>query len=237
MGQITIKAADGHELGAYTASPSGKAKGGIVVIQEIFGVNSHIRSVVDRYAEQGYFAIAPQVFDRAEANVELGYEDQADFDKGLKLAFQDVAITDALKDIQAAVECAAEHGRVGVVGYCYGGLMTWLSACEVSGVAAASAYYGGGIAGEKARSPQCPIIMHFGEKDAHIPMTDVDAIKAAHPDIPVYVYDADHGFNCDVRGSYDGPAAATALERTLTFFAKHIDPLDDLSDQTMVIQN
>ncbi|MGR8946949.1 MAG: dienelactone hydrolase family protein [Gammaproteobacteria bacterium] len=226
MGQTTIKAADGHELGAYSAAPSGKPKGGIVVIQEIFGVNSHIRSVVDTYAKHGYFAIAPQVFDRAEANVELGYEEQADFDKGLKLAFEDVPITDALKDIQAAVDVAAEHGRVGVVGYCYGGLLTWLSACEVSGVSAASAYYGGGIAGEKERSPQCPIIMHFGEKDAHIPLSDVESIKAAHPEIPVYVYDADHGFNCDVRGSYDAPAAATALERTLAFFSEHIDPID-----------
>ena len=237
MAQITIKAGDGHELGAYTAAPSGAVKGGVVVIQEIFGVNDHIRSVADKYAENGYFAIAPQVFDRAEANVELGYTDQAEFDKGLKLAFQDVPITDALKDVQAAINVAAEHGRVGVVGYCYGGLLTWLSACELSGISAASAYYGGGIAGEKDRSPKCPIIMHFGEKDAHIPMSDVEAIKAAHPDIPVYVYDADHGFNCDVRASYDQPSAATALERTLTFFAKHIDPLDDLGDQTVIMQN
>ena len=235
MGQIKLTAADGHELGAYVAEPSGEAKGGVVVIQEIFGVNAHIRSVADRYAAAGYFAIAPQVFDRAEANVELGYTDQAEFDKGLKLAFQDVPITDALKDVQAAVDKAAEHGRVGVVGYCYGGLLTWLSACELTGVTAASAYYGGGIAGEKDRAPGCPIIMHFGEKDAHIPMTDVDAIKAAHPDIPVYVYDADHGFNCDVRASYDQPSAATAQERTLAFFAKHIDALGDFGDQTVVM--
>lgn len=237
MGHVKLKSSDGHEFSAYTAEPSGKAKGGIVVIQEIFGVNPHIRSVVDRYAEQGYFAVAPQVFDRAEADVELGYEAQEDFDKGLKLAFEDVAIPDALKDLQAAVNFAAEHGRVGVVGYCYGGLLTWLSACELSGVSAAAAYYGGGIAGEKDRTPNCPIIMHFGEKDAHIPMSDVDAIKSAHPDIPVYVYDADHGFNCDVRGSYDQPAASTALERTLTFFTKNIDPLDDLGDQTVVLKN
>ncbi|MEM7465905.1 MAG: dienelactone hydrolase family protein [Pseudomonadota bacterium] len=237
MPQVTLKAADGHEFSAYAAAPSGQAKGGIVVIQEIFGVNPHIRSVVDKYAAQGYFAIAPQIFDRAEANVELGYEDQADFDKGLKLAFQDIPIPDALKDVQAAVNAAAEHGRVGVVGYCYGGLITWLSACGLSGVTAASSYYGGGIAGEKERQPQCPIIMHFGEKDAHIPMSDVEAIKTAHPDIPVYVYDADHGFNCDVRGSYDQPSASTALERTLNFFSRHIDPIDDGDDQTVVIQN
>jgi len=237
MAQVKVKASDGHEFSAYTASPAGKAKGSVVVIQEIFGVNPHIRSVADGYAAQGYFAIAPQIFDRAEADVELGYEAQEDFDKGLKLAFQDIALTDALKDIQAAVNLASEHGRVGVVGYCYGGLLTWLSACEVTGVTAASAYYGGGIAGEKERTPQCPIIMHFGEKDAHIPMSDVDAIKAAHLDIPVYVYDADHGFNCDVRGSYDQPASATALERTLTFFSKHIDPLDDQGDQTVVMKN
>ena len=236
MGQIKIKAADGHELGAYVAEPSATAKGAIVVIQEIFGVNGHIRSVADTYAAKGYYAIAPQVFDRAEANVELGYTDQAEFDKGLKLAFEDVPITDALADVQAAIDVAAEHGRVGVVGYCYGGLLTWLSACELNGLSAASAYYGGGIAGEKDRTPKCPIIMHFGEKDAHIPMSDVDSIKAAHPDVPVYVYDADHGFNCDVRGSYDQPSAATALERTLAFFAKHIDPLGDGSDETVVMK-
>lgn len=235
MGQMKIKASDGHEFSAYAASPAGKAKGSIVVIQEIFGVNPHIRSVVDGYAAQGYFAVAPQIFDRAEADVELGYEAQDDFDKGLKLAFEDIAIPDTLKDIQAAVNLASEHGRVGVVGYCYGGLLTWLSACEVAGVSAASAYYGGGIAGEKERTPQCPIIMHFGEKDAHIPMSDVDAIKAAHADIPVYVYDADHGFNCDARGSYDQPASATALERTLNFFSKHINPSDGIGDQTVTM--
>lgn len=222
MGQrIELRAADGFELGAWESTPAGTPKGGVVVIQEIFGVNGHIREVVDGYAEAGYAAVAPQIFDRAARNVELGYE-EADMGRGIELAFQKLQMPNTLADIQAAIDHASAHGRVGVVGYCFGGLLTWLSACELNGVAAASSYYGGGVAGEAGRSPKCPVIMHFGELDAHIPLSDVDKVKAAQPDVPVYVYAADHGFNCDHRASYDGPSADLARQRTLAFFQEHL---------------
>lgn len=222
MGQrIELRAADGFELGAWESTPAGTPKGGVVVIQEIFGVNGHIREVVDGYAAAGYAAVAPQIFDRAVPNVELGYE-EADMGRGIELAFQKLQMPNTLADIQAAIDHASTHGRVGVVGYCFGGLLTWLSACELNGVAAASSYYGGGVAGEAGRSPKCPVIMHFGELDAHIPLSDVDKVKAAQPDVPVYVYAADHGFNCDHRASYDAPSADLARQRTLAFFQEHV---------------
>jgi carboxymethylenebutenolidase len=222
MAQRELAAADGFTFGAYVAEPSGDKRGGVVVIQEIFGVNRHIRAVCDGYAREGYLAIAPQIFDRVERNVELGYTQQADFDKGLKLAFQDLKLPDTLQDLQAAIDMAAKAGKVGVVGYCFGGLLTWLAACELQHVAAASAYYGGGIAKEAKRVPRCPVMMHFGERDAHIPMSDVETIRQAQPDVQVFVYDAEHGFNCDERASYDATSAATARDRTLAFFDKHL---------------
>ena len=215
---VTLEAADGFDLGAYVAQPEGQAKGAVVVIQEIFGVNQHIREVTDGYAAQGYYAIAPKIFDRIEKDIELGYE-EADMGKGIELAFQKLDHAAALGDIQTAINAAGEQGKVGVVGYCFGGLMTWLAACTLDGVSAASSYYGGGVAGQMDKSPKCPTIMHFGELDAHIPMSDVEAVKAAQPDVPVYVYNADHGFNCNHRGSYDENAAKTALDRTLEHFA------------------
>ena len=142
--------------------------------------------------------------------------------QGIELAFQKLDHALALADVQAAINKAGEHGKVGVVGYCFGGLLTWLSACGLDGVAAASSYYGGGVAGQMDKQPKCPVIMHFGELDAHIPMSDVEAIRAAQPDTPVYVYNADHGFNCDHRGSHDAASAAQALERTLAHFNKHL---------------
>jgi carboxymethylenebutenolidase len=232
MANVELTAADGFKLGAYVAQPKGEAKGGVVVIQEIFGVNHHIRSVADGYATAGYVAIAPQIFDRVERNVELGYTAQPDFDKGLRIAFHDLKIADTLLDLQAAVDYAAKYGRVGVVGYCFGGLLTWLSACELEKVAVASSYYGGGTAKEAQRRPRCPVMMHFGEKDKHIPMSEVETIRRAQPDTQVFVYDADHGFNCDERGSYDATSASIALDRTLNFFEKHMgfDP-----DSTVVM--
>lgn len=219
--RIELQSADGFAFGAWESVPTGAPKGGVVVIQEVFGVNSHIRAVADGYAEAGYAAVAPQIFDRAEANVELGYE-EADMGRGIELAFQKLRMPNTLADIQAAIDHASAHGPVGVVGYCFGGLLTWLAACELNGVAAASSYYGGGVAGEVGRSPKCPVIMHFGELDAHIPLSDVDRVKAAQPDVPVYVYPADHGFNCDHRGSFDAPSADLARQRTLALFAEHL---------------
>jgi len=221
-----LRAADGFAFDVYEAVPA-EPKGAVVVIQEIFGVNAHIREVADGYAADGYAALAPALFDRVERGVELGY-DADGMGRGRDLAFNGLAQDDALRDLQATVEEAGKFGPVGVVGYCYGGLMTWLAACELGGIACASAYYGGGIAGTlerapgEARLPKCPMVMHFGALDAHIPLEDVDRVKAALADVPVHVYDADHGFNCDHRGSYDAESAALARRRTLALFAAHL---------------
>ena len=219
--QISIKMQDGFELTAYRSMPSAQSKGVVVVIQEIFGVNAHIREVADGYAAQGYSAIAPALFDRIERDIELGYA-EADMGKGIELAFQGLEMAQTMKDLQSVVDYGAAQGAVGVVGFCFGGLLTYLSACQLKGVAAASSYYGGGIAGVLDHQPKCPLIMHFGELDAHIPMTDVDKIKEANPRIPVHVYDADHGFNCDHRASYSEQAAELALQRTLAHFDQHL---------------
>ena len=219
--QISIKMQDGFELSAYRSMPSAQSKGVVVVIQEIFGVNAHIREVADGYAAQGYSAIAPALFDRIERDTELGYA-EADMGKGVELAFQGLEMAQTMKDLQSVVDYGAAQGAVGVVGFCFGGLLTYLSACQLKGVAAASSYYGGGIAGVLDHQPKCPLIMHFGELDAHIPMTDVEKIKEANPRIPVHVYDADHGFNCDHRASYSEQAAELALQRTLAHFDQHL---------------
>ena len=219
--QRQLRAVDGFTFGLYESLPEGSPKGAVVVIQEIFGVNNHIREVVDSYAAEGYAALAPQIFDRAQRDVELGYEAE-DMQAGVKLAFEDTTREETLKDLEAMINEASKYGSVGLVGYCYGGLMTWLSACEFDGLACASAYYGGGIVGEKDSKPKCPVIMHFGELDAHIPLSDVDAIRSAQPETPVYVYAADHGFNCDHRSSFNSESAEIARERTLKFFSENI---------------
>ncbi len=218
MPKRQLTAADGHSFEAYEAIPTGDIKGGVVIIQEIFGVNQHIREVVDGYAKDGYAAIAPALFDRVETGVELGYANEAEFNKGLEIAFQKLQIDDALSDVQACVKALGSHGKVGVVGYCFGGLLTWLSACRLSGISGCSAYYGGGIVNHVSENANCPVIMHFGEKDEHIPMNEVEEITSTLSDVKVYVYDADHGFNCDHRSSYDQKSASEAKKRTLDFF-------------------
>ena len=165
--------------------------------------------------------IAPQIFDRVERNVELGYEAQ-DMTRGVEIARGKLKMEQTLQDLQAAVDDAKRFGKVGVVGYCFGGLMAWLAACELTGVSAAVSYYGGGVASQLDRKPRCPVMMHFGDKDAHIPLSDVDKVRKAHPGVNVNVYAADHGFNCDHRASYDAAAAKLALSRSLEFFAKNV---------------
>jgi len=222
MGQSRqLRAVDGFAYGLYEAMPAQRPRGGIVVIQEIFGVNSHIRNVCDGYAAAGYAAIAPQIFDRVQRNVELGYEQQ-DMARGIELARGKLKMEQTLIDLQAAVDDAKRFGKVGVVGYCFGGMLAWLSACELTGVSAANSYYGGGVASQLNRNPRCPVMMHFGAKDAHIPLSDVEKVKKTHPEVTVHVYDADHGFNCDHRASYDATAAKLARTRSLEFFAKHL---------------
>ena len=216
-----LRAIDGFAFGTYEAMPKGKPRGAIVVVQEIFGVNAHIRAVADGYAAAGYVAIAPQIFDRVERNIELGYE-QKDMMRGIEIARGKLKMEQTLQDVQAAIDDGKRFGKVGVVGYCFGGLVTWLAATELNGIACAVSYYGGGVAGQVDRKPKCPVMMHFGAKDAHIPFTDVDKVRKAQPGVTVHVYDADHGFNCDHRGSYDAAAAKLALTRSLEFFAKHV---------------
>ena len=217
---IKLTASDGATIDAYRADPTGKPRGGIVVLQEIFGVNPHIRRVADGFAAQGYLAIAPALFDRAEPGVELGYTPD-DMPKGRDLVGR-VGHERTMLDVAAAVTVAAEGGEVGVVGYCWGGSLAYAAACSLDGVAAAVGYYGGNIAKSLDHKPKVPLMLHFGSHDDHIPMSDVEAIRAALPGVPVHAYDAGHGFNCDARGSYDGPSAARALERTLAFFAERV---------------
>ncbi len=227
MGQIiNLTAADGFTLPAYVAEPVAKAKGAVVVLQEIFGVNSHIRSVVDGYAAAGYLALAPATFHRAQVGVDLGYT-EADMGTGFgfKTAVEALPAPGVMQDIQAAIHYAsAAAGKVGIVGYCWGGLLTWRSACALSGLSAAVCYYGGGMTTveESARQPSCPVLAHFGNKDHWIALDTVEAFKLAHPEVQVHIYEADHGFNCDQRGSYNEAAAKLALERTHAFFAKHL---------------
>jgi carboxymethylenebutenolidase len=220
MGEtIRLRASDGFELSAYRAAPSGTPRGGLVVIQEIFGVNGHIRRVADGYAADGFVAIAPALFDRIEPGLELGYgQDDIERGRGLKAR----APTDAaLRDISAARDAAAA-GKVGVVGYCWGGYLSWLSATRLDGFAAAVSYYGGGIGSVAEEMPRCPVLLHFGEKDHAIPLSEVETVRKAHPDLEIHVYPAGHGFNCDERGSYDADSARLARERSLAFLRRHI---------------
>ena len=221
MGEwIKLKASDGFELAAWRAEPAGAPKGGIVVIQEIFGVNHHIRDMTDRFGAAGYAAIAPAVYDRAQKGFEVGYTAD-DIAKGrdVRMALDDGKL---MLDVEAAAAHLAGK-KLGIVGYCFGGTVAWWGATRSKSFAAASSWYGGGVAGTKGESANCPVQMHFGEKDASIPMTDVDAVRAAQPKADVYVYlGAQHGFACDERGSYSKPDYDLAQQRTLDFFAKHL---------------
>jgi carboxymethylenebutenolidase len=221
MGQkIELTAADGHHLSAYRANPAGTPRGAIVVIQEIFGVNDHIRKVADGYAADGYVAIAPALFDRIRPGIEIGYS-MAEIQEGF--GYKTASKTDdALKDIEAAVKEVSGTGKVGIVGYCWGGYLAWMSAARVPGLAACAPYYGGGVPDAAGEQPKCPVMLHFGEKDSYIPLDGVTKLKAAHPAQTVHIYDADHGFNCDQRGSWHEASAILARQRTLEFFRKNI---------------
>lgn len=220
MGEtVSLTASDGHKLSAYTAGPT-DAKRGVVVIQEIFGVNHHIRSVVDRFAAQGYLAIAPAVFDRVRPGIDIGYGPD-DRKAGVE-ARQKLNDADTLKDIDAAAKWLGSRPKA-IVGFCFGGTMAWLSATRLGDFQASSAWYGGGVAAAKDEKAKIPVQMHFGEKDASIPMTDVEAIRKAQPQAEVYTYpNSGHGFNCDERDSYNAADAKTAMDRTLAFFEKNL---------------
>jgi carboxymethylenebutenolidase len=226
MGQFAdLRSSDGFVFPAYIAQPAGKPKAGVVVLQEIFGVNSHIRAVADGYAVEGYLAVAPSTFHRVKPGVEIGYtEDDMKTGSALKAAVEALPAPGVMPDIQAAIEHAAQAGKVGVVGYCWGGLLTWRSACLLDGLSAAAPYYGGGMTtpAEIARKPRVPLMAHFGDQDHWITLDSVEAFRRAHPEVEVHLYHANHGFNCDQRGSYNAQAAKLARQRTLAFFAKHL---------------
>jgi len=217
---IELTADDGVTITAWRADPPGKPRGGLVVVQEIFGVNSHIRGVCEGYAADGYLVVAPALFDRVSPRVDLGYT-QDDIERGRALKAK-AALEPALRDVDAAHTAVAPAGKVGVIGYCWGGYVTWMSAARLAGVACAVPYYGGGMLEAVSERPRCPVLAHFGEKDAMIPADGVRKFAAAHPDAEVHLYPANHGFNCEQRASYDAPSAKLARERTLAFLHKHV---------------
>jgi carboxymethylenebutenolidase len=220
-----ITSSDGFVFPAYVAQPAAAPKGAIVVLQEIFGVNSHIQAVADGYAAQGYLVVAPSTFHRVQADVNLGYTPE-DVQAGIALkAAAEAMQPQVMQDVQAAIDFAAKQlpagGKVGIVGYCWGGLLAWRAACMLTGLSAAVPYYGGGmtVGEEPKRQPKVPVMVHFGDQDTGIPLDTVQAFAAAQPGVDVRIYPANHGFNCDHRGAYNAPAAKLALERTLAFFA------------------
>lgn len=218
MGEFNaIMARDGHEFRAWLAAPSGAARGAVIVIQEIFGVNAHIRAVTDSYAAEGYVAIAPCLFDRVRRGIELGYTAE-DRQEGMGYVKQ-LKPEETMKDVAAALAIVRHSGRVGMVGFCWGGRITYQSACELP-LSCGVVYYGGGITQILDKKPRCPVMYHFGERDQHITPDDVAKIRTAHPDGIFHLYPADHGFNRDVGASYDAESAALARKRTLEFLAQ-----------------
>jgi len=217
---IELKPEGASPISAWRVDPGGKARGGVVVIQEIFGVNAHIRAVAERFAAEGYLAVAPALFDRAEKGFDVGYDPDSRA-KGIAIASK-LDFEQVLRDVAAATAVALEGGKVGIVGYCFGGSVAWAAAGRVAGLSAAVGYYGGRVIEMKAMKPQVPTLLHFGEKDEHIPVAGVKEVAALHPDVPVHLYPAGHGFNCDQRESYDAASAALAWTRTLEFFRKRL---------------
>jgi carboxymethylenebutenolidase len=218
---IELKAADGHQLAAYRADPPGKPRGGVVVIQEIFGVNSHIKAVADGYANDGYLVIAPAMFDRVQRGYDTGYS-QPEIQAGVAV-MQTLDWKQTLLDVDAALAEAKKAGKVGIVGYCWGGTVAWVVAARTAGLACAAPYYGGGMPGFIGEKPKCPTLCHFGEQDQSPTLEQTKAIAKAHPEITAHFYPgAGHGFNCDQRGSYHAESAKLARQRTVEFFRKHI---------------
>jgi len=218
--RIELKASDGHTLSAWKTGPA-DARQGLVVVQEIFGVNRHMRHVCETYAQQGFAVVSPALFDRAERDAELGYT-QEDVQKGLALRGK---ITDAqvMLDIEAAAAALPAGIPLGIIGYCWGGTLAWWGATRSNSFRAAVGYYGGGIAATRQEVPHCPVQLHFGEEDKGIPQTDVEAIRAAQPGVEVFTYPgAGHGFSCEERPAYSPTDAMLAEQRSLGFFAQHL---------------
>jgi len=217
---IRLTASDGHELGAYRADPAGASRGGVVVLQEIFGVNSHIRSVCDRLAGEGYSAVAPALFDRFAQNFQSGYsaDEIAEARKFLGRLDWDAL----MRDTAAAADLLRKDGAVATIGFCLGGSASFLAAVRLPDLAAAICYYGGQIVRFADEAPRCPTQMHFGETDHSIPLADVETVKAKRPDCEIYIYPAGHGFHCDECASYDAESAKLAWSRSMAFLEKAI---------------
>jgi carboxymethylenebutenolidase len=221
MGEwIKLVASDGFQLSAWRATPQGTPKGGVVVIQEIFGVNNQIRGVTDRFANAGYLAIAPAIFDRVEPGIYVGFS-PAERARGMGVAGK-MDRDKALADIAAAISAASAGGKVGIVGFCLGGSYAWAAAERLGGLSAAVGYYGGNIVANKDLSPKVPTLLHFGEKDEHIPVSGVREVAALHPEVEIQLYPAGHAFANEERDSYHAPSAALAWDRTLAFLARHV---------------
>ena len=209
---VELTASDGHRLRAWEARPAGQVKGHVLILPEIFGINTHIRAVTDDYAAEGYVAIAPDLFQRVEAGFEVGY-DTASMERG-RTIMQQIAMNDALTDCRAALDHLGEAGTAAVVGYCWGGTLAWAAAASLP-VLAASCYYGGGIARMLDQAPKVPTILHFGAEDHAIPLTVAEGVKQNYPAAVTHIYPAGHGFNCDLRASFHAESAALAKRRTL----------------------
>lgn len=218
---VELLAADHHSFYAYRAEPEGTPRGAIVVVQEIFGVNSHIKCVVDRFAADGYVAIAPSMFDRVERGVNLGYTPDA-VQKGRALKAQ-ITTEWMVRDVEAAVASVAHAGKVGLVGYCWGGFVTWMCAHHAKGIACAVPYYGTGTVENGDLAPRVPVMGHYSDRDASIPADQVKALETKHANVQIFIYPAEHGFNCDHRASYNADAAELARARTLDFLKRHVD--------------
>lgn len=219
---VTLEAADGFVFSAYRVEPRREPRGGVVILQEIFGVNPHIRAVADTYARAGYVTIAPALYDRVAPGAELGYS-PADVARGMELRGQ-CDLEAVMQDVQAAIDDVALAGRTAVVGYCWGGQLAWRAAHALEGLSAAVMYYGGGVDGLGELTPRCPVLGHFGARDAHIPVDRVLPLQTRHAQlVDIHIYQADHGFNCDARASYDASAAQLALQRTLAFLDQRLN--------------
>jgi carboxymethylenebutenolidase len=217
---IELKASDGHALQAYVAEPAGKPRGAVVVVQEIFGVNSHIRSVADGYAAEGYLAIAPAMFDRVQRGYDTGYT-PPEIQAGVEI-MKKLDMGNAIKDVQAAIDHVKPAGKVGIVGYCWGGTVSFLAAGRASGLSAAVSYYGGGVPGVADEKPKVPLMFHFGETDQSIPLEKSKEVAAKRPEATTHFYPAGHGFNCDQRGAFHEESAKLARSRSVEFFRKHL---------------
>jgi carboxymethylenebutenolidase len=208
---------DGAHIGVYHVQPDGERRGGLVLIQEIFGVTEHIKELCDAYAADGYEVLAPALYDRIAPGLQASYSKE-DVQQSINISRHKHPFDQSIADTQTCIDALKGKGPVFITGYCYGGSVSWVAACRCDGLAAASCYYGSLIPKYADEVPKCPTIVHFGRQDRSIPMKDVEQLRDRHPDVDVHVYDAGHGFNSDRRPDYDADSAKLARERTLELF-------------------